>query len=118
MLDAFAPVVGLRVGLDCPACGLEAEQRPCGGVGLAHHVVGLAGQFQRLRRGKVGFVGGGEAALRARRGDDEQGGVFELRGVAGVQRGDLRVAALSRSARSASVGGGGRARRRSRVRWR
>ena len=89
MLDAFASVVGLRVGFDFAAGGLKAEQRPGGGVRLAHHVVGLAGQFQRDSGRRAGFVGTGEGVLGARRGDDEQGAVFELRGVAGLEGGDL-----------------------------
>ena len=42
VLDAFASVVGLRVGLDFRAGSLEAEERPRGGVGPVHHVVSVA----------------------------------------------------------------------------
>ena len=89
VLGALGAVRGFEVGLGLFALGAKSAQGAKGGVGLAHHGVGLVGPCLGEFRVQAGFVGAGEALIGALGGDDEMAGDAEFHGIGGVAGGDL-----------------------------
>ena len=89
MLGALSAVERVRVGFAFLPERLYAEQGAHGALGLAHHLVGLAGPPKSVGRGLAGFVGADLAVLGAEGRTNGGGGKFELGGAVGLERGDL-----------------------------